>query len=83
MKRRGLTNRKIFIYYPLKRGGFKPNFLVITYGSINIATTDNKEGAKSIDAFTPPIPRFSTERSSKSSDKKIGEYQVAVDTLEA
>ncbi|MDY7003877.1 MAG: hypothetical protein SWX82_07930 [Cyanobacteriota bacterium] len=55
---------------------------VITYGTINTATTDNKEGAKSIDAFSPPIPKFSTERSSKSSDKKIGEYEVAVDTLE-
>ncbi len=26
LKRRGLTNRKIFIYYPLKRGGFKPQY---------------------------------------------------------
>ena len=50
---------------------------VITYGSINTATTDNKEGAKSINS------RFSTEKSSKSSDKKIREYEVAVDTLEA
>ncbi|OZH54567.1 hypothetical protein AFK68_10090 [Hydrocoleum sp. CS-953] len=26
LKRRGLTNRKIFISYPLKRGGFKPKY---------------------------------------------------------
>lgn len=55
---------------------------VTTYSSINTPTTDNKEGSKSLDAFTPPIPRFSTERSSKLSNQNIREYEVAVDTLE-
>ncbi len=39
MKRRGLTKRNFFIYYLLKRGGFKPQF----FGKMSYSDFDLKK----------------------------------------
>ncbi|NEQ38250.1 MAG: hypothetical protein F6K40_19080 [Okeania sp. SIO3I5] len=54
---------------------------VTTHSTINASITDNQEGLKSFNGFTPP-PKFSVERFSISSDESGGEYEVAEETLE-
>ena len=63
---------------------------IITYGAANIPDTNQnsqKDGAKSLDTFIPPTPKFSHSNSSKLSDKSkvqnVGEFEVKVDTLES
>ena len=62
---------------------------IITYGDANIPATNQnsqKDGAKGLDTFIPPTPKFSHGNSSKLSDKSkvqnVGEFEVEVDTLE-
>ncbi|MDY7005438.1 MAG: hypothetical protein SWX82_16285 [Cyanobacteriota bacterium] len=35
-----MNKRKVFLYYPLKRGGFKPQFSVREWGSGGVAHRD-------------------------------------------
>ena len=63
---------------------------IITYGDANIPNTgqnNHNTETKSLDTIIPSPSKFSHKNSSKSSDKSkvqnVGEFEVAVETLEA